>query len=274
MALTLNTSTNFPPGGNPPYRINREWCLGDSLGYINANTETFTNKCNELEELTDIQNNKSPFKKINNILKTAPIFIPVGWPTNINDGGGDNSNIQIENRVLNSDTAFYSGDIKTWYSPSFFVQIPNLGISNYPPVTNTQNPIVDPRTVAVLVSVYFNTNSKGNNGTTFLVKKASRPGDIYLPGNSTYPNSAEIDRYVKKIQMDPTGGDDTAYEAESDVTMVIYLDTAGNLVDTFSWRISSGKTKNPWATGTEYTVKINLLGYYVQYPSYVNYPVT
>jgi hypothetical protein len=39
--MALNNDPNFPPSGLPPYRIDRNWCLGDSLGYINANFLNF-----------------------------------------------------------------------------------------------------------------------------------------------------------------------------------------------------------------------------------------
>lgn len=265
MSLTLNTNTNFPPPGNPPYKLNREWCVGDSLGYINANTETFVNKCNELEKLTDISDSTSPLKKLNDILTTAPIFIPAGFRVNASGtgtSGNTNDNIQLENRELNSDTAEYSGTIKDWWSASYFVEIPNLGNTNFPPPTNTLTTV--PRTVAVLVSVYFNTNSRGNNATSFYLKKRNTQAN-----NDTYPT--DTSNYIKKIQMDPTGTAASNFEAESDVTMVAYLDTnSPGIANTFSWKIQSQKKDNPWATGTYYLVRMNLLGYFVQYPSFVS----
>lgn len=34
-------SASLSPSNNAPYEIGREWCMGDSLGYINANTSYF-----------------------------------------------------------------------------------------------------------------------------------------------------------------------------------------------------------------------------------------
>lgn len=39
--MALNNNTNFPPSGPAPYRIDRTWCLGDSLPYLNANFTNF-----------------------------------------------------------------------------------------------------------------------------------------------------------------------------------------------------------------------------------------
>lgn len=44
--MPLNTDPNFPPSGNAPYAINREWCMGDSLGYMNANFDNFDTRIN------------------------------------------------------------------------------------------------------------------------------------------------------------------------------------------------------------------------------------
>jgi hypothetical protein len=264
--MALNNDSNFPPVGPAPYRINREWCVGDSLGYINTNAENFDNRLISLEGKTNTANTASPLYKLNDILTNAPIFVPVNFnilseseTVNTNT----NNNVQIESRSLNSDTAFYAGDIKTWYSPSFFIDL-NSRISGAGlPSINTNSNV--PRTVAALVTVYFNTNPAGNNGTYFYIKKRNQ-----VPDSTTYPDSAARNRYVTKISMDPTGGTGTGWEAESDVTMVVYLDTAGSgIPGTFSWRISSGKANNPWATNTYYGVTINLLGYYVQYPSFI-----
>jgi len=260
--MALNNDTNFPPQGGAPYRLNREWCVGDSLGYINANSENFDDRLISVEDKTNIANTSSPLYKLNNILTTAPIFVPAGYTSA--STSHDNSNFELDNRSLNSDTPYYSGAIKHWYSPSFFVSLNGLATNGGSlPNTNILNNV--PRTVAVLISVYFNTNSKGNNGTQFYIKKRN-----VVQGSTTYPAQSEKDNYISKIVMDPTGGTGAAYEAESDVTMVVYLDTdSPGIPNTFSWRISSGKSDNPWATGTSYTVKINLLGYYVQYPSFV-----
>lgn len=46
--MALNTDSSFPPGGNPPYRIDRDWCMGDSLPYMNQNFANFDNRLIEL----------------------------------------------------------------------------------------------------------------------------------------------------------------------------------------------------------------------------------
>jgi hypothetical protein len=47
MALYPSTPT-LSPAGQAPYEINREWCLGDSLGYINANSTNFDSRIESL----------------------------------------------------------------------------------------------------------------------------------------------------------------------------------------------------------------------------------
>jgi len=46
--MAVNITTTFPPGGVAPYRIDRSWCLGDSLAYINANTFNFDSRIDNL----------------------------------------------------------------------------------------------------------------------------------------------------------------------------------------------------------------------------------
>jgi len=54
MALTV--TTQFPPPPNAaPYAIDRDWCIGDSLGIINANAGYFDTKINTLESLINLK---------------------------------------------------------------------------------------------------------------------------------------------------------------------------------------------------------------------------
>lgn len=46
--MAINNDPNFPPSGPAPYRIDRTWCLGDSLAYINANSINFDNRIETL----------------------------------------------------------------------------------------------------------------------------------------------------------------------------------------------------------------------------------
>jgi hypothetical protein len=236
--MALNNDPNFPPGGNAPYKINREWCVGDSLGYINANSENFDTRLGVLEGITNINNISSPLYTINNKLSSAPLFQPVGFLTE------NNSNVQLVSQTLNSTTAQYSGSIKKWYSPNIVVNVPSKP-------TNT---------VGILANVMFYANTRGNNVVEFLLK--NKDASI---NNSTYPTITQLNNYSVKFSMDPTapGAD---WEAQQNVTMIIYLDsvTEPNPL-TFSWRISDTKANNPWATNTKYKITIDLLGYYIVY---------
>jgi hypothetical protein len=55
--MPLNTDPNFPPFGNPPYAIDREWCLGDSLFYLNRNFDFFDTKILTLSSAFPVQAN-------------------------------------------------------------------------------------------------------------------------------------------------------------------------------------------------------------------------
>lgn len=46
--MPLNPSPNYPPIGQGPYKIDRQWCMGDSLPYINENFRIFTDRTETL----------------------------------------------------------------------------------------------------------------------------------------------------------------------------------------------------------------------------------
>ena len=46
--MPLNPSPNYPPIGPGPFKIDRQWCMGDSLPYINDNFKTFDDRTLEL----------------------------------------------------------------------------------------------------------------------------------------------------------------------------------------------------------------------------------
>jgi hypothetical protein len=48
LPISINNDPNFPPTGAGPYRIDRTWCLGDTLPYLNGNTTIFANEINSL----------------------------------------------------------------------------------------------------------------------------------------------------------------------------------------------------------------------------------
>jgi len=50
--MALNNDPNFPPSGNPPYAIDREWCLGDSLVFMNRNFANFDSRIITLSSTT------------------------------------------------------------------------------------------------------------------------------------------------------------------------------------------------------------------------------
>ena len=44
--MALYYDSNFPPGGNAPWAIDKSWCLGDSLPYLNGNFANFDTRIN------------------------------------------------------------------------------------------------------------------------------------------------------------------------------------------------------------------------------------
>lgn len=80
--MALTTTTTLPPNTYPsvPYSIYKEWCMGDSLGVINANFQYFDNKV--IQIVTDLNTFAQQFS-----LTTPPGAImsfarqtpPSGW---------------------------------------------------------------------------------------------------------------------------------------------------------------------------------------------------
>lgn len=82
--MALNTDPNFPPGGSAPYQIDREWCLGDSLTYINLNSANFDSRIETLSTNTNtrITNlSTEPYARLNDGNQTgvAPIYGCRAW---------------------------------------------------------------------------------------------------------------------------------------------------------------------------------------------------
>jgi len=69
--MALNTDPTFPPSGLPPYRIDEEWCIGDSLPYINENFAIFDNRTLQLSSTySNFVNNLPPYQDLLTLLNT------------------------------------------------------------------------------------------------------------------------------------------------------------------------------------------------------------
>ena len=92
--MPLNTDPNFPPSGDPPYSIDREWCLGDSLVFMNRNFQNFDSRIVTLSSTTNTQINNLqssltttlstiPYARLNdgNQSGIAPIYGCRAWAT-------------------------------------------------------------------------------------------------------------------------------------------------------------------------------------------------
>jgi len=96
--MALNTSTSMPPVGSPPYSIFGGWSIGDSLPYINANSNNFDSRIVTLENArvnlstqvnavsTEIFNANSVFQ-IPTITQTLPSKTGAGFSSTITDTG-------------------------------------------------------------------------------------------------------------------------------------------------------------------------------------------
>jgi hypothetical protein len=201
-------------------------CIGNSLNTINTNFTNLETRANELQTFSN---------SIVDFVNNGLLFQPVNYDTRSND------TVIIEdekpkNKNLNA---------KPWWSNSYTVSIPKI-----------------PNTcVGVLVHVYFNTNSIRNNGMAFYIKDRNAAAG----NDNTAPVKAEQNRYNLKFNMDPNDGKTQGFEAETNVTFPVYLDTInekGCKKNTFQWRISDNRatiTKQ----APDYYVKISLLGYYL-----------
>lgn len=214
---------------NGPWFIDREDCIGDSLSYINANTNYFGVQIAQVASNTNV---------VNQITPTA-LFTPVNFLTR------SNQNVTAASWTANGTTA-----TTPWWSG---VQTANLATAP----TNA---------VAALVEIHFNVNSYQNNGQDLLVRKDSTenwnsPSDQGGPasGNITTIQRNNIDFNYRKIILDPTGGNTTAFEAETSLTTIVYFNTTSK---TFEWFVTDGKQGGAPSSLPYYEVRIRVLGYY------------
>jgi hypothetical protein len=112
--MALNTDPNFPPSGNPPYAINREWCLGDSLFFLNRNFENFDSRIDSLSSNTNSRITSLstvPYARLNdgNQSGPAPIFGARAW---VNFDGTRDTNSTVT--AANTDRLIYgSGNVSS-----------------------------------------------------------------------------------------------------------------------------------------------------------------
>jgi hypothetical protein len=203
-------------------------CIGDSLVKINANYSNLNRAtCTNITNITNATNRVTAAERIVNQLRGTSLFIPVNFSRAINNQANPNANIFISNVNTTNTPAIrsISTPIGNWTSPVITATIPNKPANCF----------------GVLTTTYFNSNPQGNHGLFFDVRKDAS------------------ESWHNKIGMDPTGGPGAAWEAESDVTSVIYFNTSTN---TFQWRIRHNK--NTRANNPYYSIQIKLLGYYIR----------
>ena len=203
-------------------------CIGNSLNTINTNFENLETRADGLQDFSN---------ELVDWINSTVLFQPVNFNNRSND------TVEIENEKPENKNLKAS----PWWSKSYKVTVPKLPKG----------------CVGILVHVFFNTNTRFNNQLAFYVKDR----DV-APGSDETPNKKETNRYNLKFTMDSTGGNNASYEAESDVTFPIYLDTTnknGCTKDTFHWRIRDNRKAQPKGNKDKpyYEVKIRLLGYYL-----------
>jgi hypothetical protein len=223
MAKTL--TLNCP--GTGPWEIEMDDCIGNSLEYINANTNYLA--CG--------------VKNITDQAKATGLFVPVNYATK------SNANVIIGTWNTNGTTA----QNQPWWS----------GIQTFTfPTTVPEN------WVGALVAVRANTNAVRNNQQSVYFYKNTEQDDVDPPSTSTNSSNiteaqrTAINHSYRKIEMDPTEGDNNGgYEAETDVTFVVYPNTTNRQLKWF-WvdhkNINLALSEEPY-----YYLKMYLLGYYV-----------
>jgi hypothetical protein len=243
--MALNTSPVFPPVGNPPFRINREWCVGDSLAYMNANFENFDNRILSLSSQS-IQN-LNTFK--NQVTPTV-LFIPANYATR------SNANVILENRYW-SRNAVTTGGFPTnrntapWWSG---VQTTNISKVGAVPVN----------TIGILAEIEYNVNSRANNAQYLFVRRdpLENWGNTGAGTPTAVPNFGTLNTRFSKTTLDPVYSNGL-WEAEHSITIPIYISSAAGFINTFQWFIydrgTSARTNFP-----EYSVVIRLYGYYIR----------
>jgi len=222
-------------------------CIGDSLTKINNN---FANLDTDLCATATITSQ----------VTSTTLFIPVNYSTRTNQNivaiPGTGNNLKWTGSYKTNGQNFFwirEGTTSTvpWWSG---VQTANLSGA---PVNS----------VGALLSIFFNVNSQNNNGQHLLVRKDSTEvwnspqdqGGAAL-GNITAIQRDNINYSYSKIYLDPTGGPKVPWEAEHDVTVPVYFNTASK---TFQWFIIDGKNGGAPRFAPEYIVRITVLGYYV-----------
>lgn len=221
-------------GANGPWYIDREDCLGDSLQYINANT-------NYLAAYSASQT--AAVSAITQQVIPTTLFVPANFSTLSNS----NENLTVVNW-----SATGTRSSLPWWSGT-----QTATFSNVP--TNA---------IAALIEIYFNTNAGQNNGQSLLIRKDSSEawnspqdqGAPATPGNISVAQKNNINYNYTKISLDPTGSSATVYEGEHSVTTIVYFNTTSK---SFQWFTVDGRDAGIPAQNPYYGVNMKVIGYYL-----------
>lgn len=232
-------------------------CIGDSLPKINAN---FSNLNTGLCNVVATSNTQIPsLTSLKQQVQASTLFIPAQLATK------SNSQVWLAQHVYASQgstarnilpvttiTALTGGpNERAWWSGAKTITINNCPLN----------------TVAVLVEIWYNTNSYANNGQRLFIRKDATEAGTGWPageGGITRAQRDAISDSFRKIYLDPTGGVDTYFEAEHSVTCIVYVaNTANPTTKQFQYCILDDKAEVPLFT-PDYGVDISLQGYYVE----------
>jgi len=243
--MPLNTDPVFPPSGNPPYRINREWCIGDSLAYMNANFENFDNRILSLSSQS-VQN----LNTFRNQITPTTLFVPANYATR------SNANVILEGRYWNSSSSSTGGFATrkgkvAWWSGVQTTNITKVG----PAPTNT---------IGILAEIKYNVNARANNGQYLFVRRdpLENWGNTGAGTPGVVPNFDTLNTAYNKTTIDPVYSNG-AWEGEFSLTIPIYISSAAGFENTFQWFIYDRGTVER-SNFPEYSVSIKLCGYYVR----------
>jgi hypothetical protein len=246
--------------------IDEDDCIGDSLGpqgggskgFINTNSLKLDEAIQSLSATDVILNNQiqNLTEQIKPSIFGNTVFQPVRFNTKTNnnvtliDSIWRGPGLGNETPDTNTNSLQQTGNNqRAWWSGIKTVTVTNVPVD----------------TVALLVEIFYNVNSRANNSQRLFLRKnntentgwpTSGSGDITQAVRDVFDNN------FRKINLDPTGGSSVTFEAEHSVTIAVYPAGSGT-TRTFEYCIVDNKNITP-VSNPDYSVTMNLQGYFIE----------
>jgi hypothetical protein len=240
-------------------------CIGDSLPKINAN---FSNLDTGLCSIVTSSNTQIPsLTSLKQQVESSVLFVPAQFTSRSNSNivlaghqyaGQGNSYGNILPATNTNSLALTGTNKRAWWSGAKTITITNAPA----------------KTIAVLIEVWYNVNSAANNTQRLFIRKDSTETGTGWPtsgeGDITDTQRNNFSSSFGKMYIDPIGNSSsvpehrTFYEGENITTFIVYVaNTANPTTKQFQYCIVDYKDLTPYST-PDYTVYINLQGYYVE----------